>query len=122
MSHIVTIQTQVRDPVAVEQACQRLKLAPPTLGTHQLFSATVTGDAVQLPGWTYPIVCETQTGQLHYDHFEGRWGEPAQLDRFLQAYAVEKVRIEARRQGRTVIEQPLAGGSIKLTVQIGGGL
>lgn len=122
MSHIVTIQTQIRDPVAVEQACQRLKLAPPTLGTHQLFSAAATGLAVQLPGWNYPVVCETPTGQLHYDHFEGRWGDPAELDQFMLAYATEKVRIEARRQGHTVTEQPLADGSIKLTVQVGGGL
>ena len=122
MSHIVTIQTQIRDPGAVEQACQRLKLPPPTLGAHQLFSAAATGLAVQLPSWNYPVVCETPTGQLRYDHFEGRWGDPAELDRFLQAYAAEKVRIEARRQGHTVTEQPLADGSIKLTVQIAGGL
>ena len=36
-------------------------------------------------------------------------------------YAVEKARIEARRQGHSVTEQPLADGSIKLTIQVGGG-
>ncbi|MEX2171775.1 MAG: DUF1257 domain-containing protein [Pirellulales bacterium] len=118
----MTIQSQIRDPVAVEQACQRLRLLPPAVGTHQLFSASATGLAVPLPGWNYPVVCETSTGRLRYDHFEGRWGDPAQLDRFLQAYAAEKIRIEARRQGHTVTEQPLEGGSIKLTVQVGGGL
>ena len=40
--------------------------------------------------------------------------------RFLQGYAVEAAKQEARRQGYGVIEQPLADGSIRLTVQIGG--
>lgn len=49
------------------------------------------------------------------------WGEQQQLDRFLQAYAVEKARIEARKQGHTVTEQPLADGSIKVTIHVAGG-
>jgi hypothetical protein len=47
-------------------------------------------------------------------------GTPHQLDRFVQTYAVEKTRLEARRRGHTVAEQSLADGSIKLTVQVGG--
>ena len=47
-------------------------------------------------------------------------GPPHQLDRFVQTYAVEKTRLEARRRGHTVAEQSLADGSIKLTVQVGG--
>ncbi len=34
---------------------------------------------------------------------------------------VEKVKLEARRRGYTATEQPLADGSIKLTVHVGGG-
>lgn len=48
------------------------------------------------------------------------WGDQQHLDRFLQAYAVEKAALEARRQGHTVLEHPLPDGSIKLTVQIAG--
>ncbi len=33
MSHIVTIQTQVRDPAAIDLACTRLKLPPAEFGT-----------------------------------------------------------------------------------------
>ena len=36
-----------------------------------------------------------------------------------QAYAVEAATIQARRQGYSVTEQPLADGSIKLTVNVG---
>ena len=119
MSHIVQIQTEVRDPAAIQAACDRLKLPPPKQGTTQLFSGSATGWAVQLPGWRYPVVCDVASGQLHFDNFGGHWGKQAELDRFLQAYAVEKARIEARRQGHTVTEQPLSDGSIRLTVHVG---
>jgi hypothetical protein len=42
------------------------------------------------------------------------------LDAFLQSYAVEKARIEARKKGHTVTEQQLANGSLKLTINVGG--
>lgn len=116
MSHIVHIKTQVHDPAAVRSACDRLQLPAPIAGTHRLFSGEVNGLGVQFPGWRYPAVCETLSGQIHYDNYNGRWGEPVQLDRFLQAYAVEKARLEARRRGHSVTEQSLPDGSIKLTV------
>ncbi|MBL8829737.1 MAG: DUF1257 domain-containing protein [Planctomycetaceae bacterium] len=119
MSHIVTIQTEVRDPAAIIASCERLQLPPPVLGTAKLFATQATGWQVQLPAWRYPLVCQTETGQLHYDNFQGRWGAQQQLDQFLQRYAVEKTRLEARRQGHTLSEQLLANGSIKLTIQLG---
>ena len=120
MSHIVQIQTEVRDPVAIRAACGRLSLAEPVLGEAQLFSRSVTGWAVRLPGWRYPVVCDVASAKIAYDNFEGRWGDPLELGRFLQGYAVEKARIEARLKGHTVTEQSLADGSIKLTIQVGG--
>ena len=76
MSHIVTIRTQVRDAAAVAAACQRLGLPPPVQRTVSLFSGSATGLAVELPGWSYPVVCELPTGTLRYDNYEGRWGNP----------------------------------------------
>jgi hypothetical protein len=79
------------------------------------------GLAVELPGWHYPLVCEIASGNLKFDNYGGAWGDQKELNRFLQAYAVEKSRIEAHRQGHTVTEQPLTDGSIKLTIQVAGG-
>jgi len=121
VSHIVSIKTQVRDAAAVQAACQRLALPAPRHETVQLYSGQATGLAVRLPKWHYPVVCDLASGQLQYDNYGGAWGKQAELDRFLQAYAVEKARSEARRQGHTVTEQSLADGSIKLVVQVGGG-
>lgn len=118
MSHVVSIKTQVRDPVAITAACTRLQLPAPTHRTVRLFSAEASGLAVELPKWRYPVVCQTDTGQLQYDNFGGRWGEQSQLDRFLQAYAVELVKLQARKQGQTATEQPLADGSIRVQIAV----
>jgi hypothetical protein len=121
LSHIVNIQTEVRDPAAVLAACQRLGLPPPVQRTVKLFSGSAAGLAVELPGWRYPLVCETATGSLKYDNYQGAWGDTLQLDQFLQAYACEKAKLEARRRGYSTSEQRLADGSIKLTIQVAGG-
>ena len=120
MSHIVSIKTEVRDPLAMAAACRRLQLPEPTIGTAKLYSAEVSGLLVKLPDWLYPVVCDTANGELHYDNYSGSWGLPEHLDRFLQAYAVEKAGIEARKRGHSVVEQCLTDGSIKLTVNVGG--
>ena len=121
MSHIVTVKTEVRDAAAVRAACQRLGLPAPVQGKTKLFSGEVEGLAVQLPDWTYPVVCDTASGQVKFDNFGGRWGDQKHFDRFLQAYACEKAKAEARRRGHQCTEQTLADGSIKLTIQVNGG-
>jgi hypothetical protein len=121
VSHIVKIKTQVRDPAAVQAACKRLGLNEPVHGKTKLFSGRVTGLAVQLQGWHYPVVFDTTTAQAHFDNFNGHWGDQKELDRFLQAYAVEKAKLEARKKGHSVTEQALANGSIKVSIQVAGG-
>ena len=95
-------------------------LSPPTEGTTKLFSGNATGLIVKLPDWKYPVVFNATTGEAKFDNYNGRWGDQARLDEFLQSYAVEKAKIEARKKGHSCTEQQLADGSIKLTVQVGG--
>ena len=120
MSHIVEIKTEIRDEQAIRAACVRLQLAAPEHKTVRLFNAAATGLCVQLPGWNYPVVCETQSGAVKYDNYQGHWGRQEELNKFLQAYAVEKARIEARKKGHRVSESKLEDGSIKVTVHVGG--
>ena len=120
MSHIVEIKTEVRDEAAVQAACSRLHLPRATRGTFQLYSTEETGLGIELPHWKYPVVANTETGQLRFDNYQGRWGAQEFLDQFLQAYATERVKIEARKKGHSVVEQRLDNGSIKLTVSVGG--
>jgi hypothetical protein len=120
MSHIVQIQTQVKDPEAIRAACRRLQLPEPVQGTTRLFSGLAAGWLVQVPGWRYRAVFDTERGEARYDIFAGHWGAEQELHKFLQAYACERATLEARRQGHSVAEQVLEDGSIKLTVQVGG--
>ena len=121
MSHVVQIQTQVRDPVAARAGCRRLGLDEPVVETVKLFSESVRGLAVRLRDWRYPVVFDTATGETKFDNYQGHWGKQERLDEFLQAYAVERATLEARSKGYTVSEQSLADGSIKLTINVGGG-
>ena len=120
MSHVVQIQTQVRDAAAARAGCQRLGLSEPVVEEVKLFSETVRGLAVRLRDWRYPVVFNTATGESRFDNYNGRWGKQERLDEFLQAYAVEKAKIEARRSGYSVTEQSLQDGSIKVTINTGG--
>ena len=119
MSHIVEIKTEVRDEAAVKAACVRLQIPTPEHKTVRLFNATATGLCVQLPGWSYPVVCDLQSGAVQFDNYGGSWGEQKHLNSFLQAYAVEKAKIEARKKGHAVSETRLQDGSIKLTIRVG---
>ena len=121
MSHIVTVKTEVRDYAAVSAACRRLQLPPPIAGTAQLFSGEVSGLIVRLPDWAYPVVVDTTSGQVHYDNYNGAWGDEQQLHRFLQAYVVEQARLEARKKSYLTTEQSLADGSILVDIEVRGG-
>ncbi len=116
MSHLVTIKTQVKDIAAIRQACVRLQLAPPCEGNARIYNQECSGWLVELPGWRFPVVCQTETGDLQYDNFQGHWGDPQRLDAFLQHYAVAKATLEAHRQGHTVQERLEQNGAIRLTI------
>jgi integrase len=68
LSHIVTIQTKLRDRTAIAAACQRLGVARPVQGTAKLFSGEVTGLKVQLQGWQYPVVIDTVSGEAKFKY------------------------------------------------------
>ena len=118
MSHTVTIKTTITDIQAIQAACHRLKLAQPTQGEVRLFDRIASGIGVQLDGWRFPI-CVEPDGNLLFDHFGGFWGVPEKLDQFQQAYAVEKAKLEARKQGYQYSESVMADGSIRLNVLVG---
>ena len=122
MSHIVQIKTEIRDEAAVQSACKRLHLPKATQGTFDLYNSTEVGLGIELPHWKYPVVANTETGELRYDNYNGRWGAQEFLHRLIQMYSIEKAKIEARRKGHSVTEQRLDDGCVKLTVAVGGQL
>ena len=119
MSHTVVIATKLRDVTAVAAACRRLNLPAPALGTVALYGGEASGLIVQLPDWHYPVAIDLETGTVRYDNYGGAWGDQQHLDRFLQLYAVEKAKLEARKQGYAVTEQALQDGSIRVQIREG---
>jgi hypothetical protein len=103
---------------AIRAACKRMGLAAPVSGEHNLFAGKVKGAAVQLKDWTYPVVFDLSTGQANMDNFGGRWGDQKHLDAFVQMYAVEKAKLEARRKGYQVTERKLPNGNVTLEVRV----
>lgn len=120
MSHIVTIQVEIRDLDAIRSTCRRLNLKEPVQGKATLFETELKGILVELPDWIFPVCCVLETGEIKYDNFQNAWGEQKHLDRFIQTYCIEKATLEARKKGYSVVEQSLADGSIKLTINMGG--
>jgi hypothetical protein len=116
LSHIVSIKVQMKDADVLAAACRRLGLAAPVHETVELFSGNATGLAVRLPNWQYPIVVDITAGEMHYDDYNGEWGDKVALDRLIQAYAVERTRMEARRKGFACTETVLQDGSVKLQI------
>jgi hypothetical protein len=120
LSHIVTVKTEVRDHAAVAAACRRLALPEPVQGTAELYSGQASGLLVHLPDWLYPVVIDTTTGTMRYDNYSGAWGDEQHLRRLLQAYTVERTRIEARKKTFVTTVQSLADGSIMVAIEVGG--
>jgi len=120
LSHIVTVRTEVRDPAAVAAACRRLAIDEPVEGTAQLYSGQASGLLVRLPDWLYPVVIDTASGTVRYDNYGGAWGDEQHLHRFLQMYAVERARAEARKKNFATSEKAMADGSILVEIEIGG--
>jgi hypothetical protein len=116
VSHLVPIKTRLQDATAIAAARQRLNLPAPVQGTAKLFSGEATGLLVQLPGWKYPAVIDTTSGDVQFDNFSGHWGQQEHLDKFLQTYAVERAKQEARKKGYSLTEQALEDGSIRLNI------
>ena len=116
MSHIVVIETRLHDSAALTAACHRLGLAEPVHGRFRLFSEEASGLSVNLPGWRFPIVISTDDGLIKYDNYGGRWGNQRELEKLLQMYAVEKAKLEARKQGYSVYEQAREDGSIVVRI------
>jgi hypothetical protein len=120
LSHIVTVKTEVRDHAAVAAACRRLALPEPVQGTAELYSGQASGLLVHLPDWLYPIVIDSASGTIRHDNYGGTWGDEQHLHRLLQAYTVERTRIEARKKSYVTTEQSLADGSILVEIEVGG--
>ena len=99
MSHTVQCKIAVTDKDALAQAAKNCGYEFWQEGQHKLFDGTYQGCAVQIPGWRYPVVANTETGELKYDDYNGSWGKVADLDYLLQEYSAVTMEMQAALQG-----------------------
>jgi len=121
MSHTVKRKTTVKNLTALKRALSKIAGAK-LLGNdrYQFYSGSATGIGISLPNWRYPIVVDTQTGEVAFDNYEGRWGDQHDLDNMLQKYAVEAATMQAEALGANYEVATLDNGDIKITVNVGG--
>jgi hypothetical protein len=117
MSHLVTIKTEVRNPKAIERAAARIKGAVQLgHGTHNLgWGNRGEGYGVRLPGMYKPVVFDTKTGNYFCDGDDATVNQH-HVDKFLQLYAAEQIRLTAEQNGQIVEEHALPDGGLKLVV------
>lgn len=147
MSHVVTVKIEIQDLEAVEAACARLGWHwRPNQKTYAWYgrwlkdyhgndAAYKNGfdpeqfgkceHAIGVPKARYEIglIRQGAAYTLLWDNYAtGGLQNLTQengLQGFLAAYAAEKAKLTAKRQGFKVREQVLDNGNIKLTVEVG---
>lgn len=126
MSHTVkTKSVAVKNPAILEKAVQALaaqgiNISLPNGLNNQsvkLYQGNYNGIAVKLDDWKYPVVIDTNKGELAYDNFNGSWGKQEQLDTLLQEYVKQEAVDVYSAQGYMVDElntQYLPNGDLEL--------
>lgn len=97
-SHTVRVAVAVKDPDAFAAAARAMGGEVLGPGTFKLFETTETGFGVTLPGWRFPIVA-TDGAAIAADHYDGAWGNPADLVTLSERYVIEAARAAAAVQG-----------------------
>lgn len=88
-------------------------------GTHKLYGGSVKGVGILLKNWNYPVIVNTETGEVSYDNFGGSWGDQDEIDGLVQGYCVERTKMEAMAKNfQMAQEETLDDGSIELTYRV----
>lgn len=141
LSHVVSVDIEINDIAAVRAACQRMgwefkegqqtyKWWGKSVGDYPLPDGVSADDlgkcdhAIGLPGAAWEIGLMKRDGKFVpvWDYFSGGGLEnilPENgMNGFLQAYAIEKAKVECRKQGRSVHETKREDGSVRLEVRV----
>lgn len=124
MSHVATVTTAIKNLSILIKTCQALGIEF-TQGQQSvdLYERAVTGDfSCKLPGWHYPIVVNSQTGEISFDNYKGSWGDEKELHKLIQEYSLSVAEEECSEfvlQGFTIERQKQENGDIQLVIQQG---
>lgn len=122
MSHFATIQTQIKDIVALKAACNELGVSVIENAEARGYSTNNQhGDYVIRLKGPYDIAVNLQqdgTYGLTTDWYAGHVEKEVGKDfgKLIQLYGVYKATAEARRKGHVVQRRAMTDGSIKLSI------
>ena len=122
MSHFATIQTQIKDILALKAACNELGVSVLENTEARGYSTNNQhGDYVIRLKGPYDIAVNKQqdgtygfTTDWYAGHVEKEVGKD--FGKLIQLYGVYKATTEARRKGHVVQRRAMADGSIKLCI------
>lgn len=117
--HTIEVDLDLGDVTAFNRACQRVNAEFLPTQTVKLYETKHIGHAARLQGWMYPIVYDQDQQKTFFDNYNGAWGDPQELDRFMQAYAVEKTLLTAQEQGHVAQVRNVEGGGIQVIMDVG---
>ena len=133
MSHTIRVKKiQMNDMEALQLAVEsspKIHFVSPTgqevtgiddaTGKHRLYGGNPTGIGIKLPGWKFPVVIDSTTGNISYDNYGGSWGKQDEIDGLAQKYVVEKTRLQAMAMNiQMASEETLDDGSIEMTYNV----
>lgn len=115
MSHTVSVNLSVTNLEQLKAAAERVgAVYDGTVREVTLFDDhKATGVTVQLPGWRYPIVVQSD-GSCHYDNYQEHWGSQALYDQLMQEYTCGVLTEQALLNGYTPVRQTADNGDIVL--------
>ena len=119
MSHIAKVEVKIKDIDAVRAACQELGLhLEEGQISKKVYGGTIKGNlAIQLPGWRYPMVIDTEKGEAAFDNYGGHWGDMAEFEKFQQQYSRQVTLNEFEGGDYTINEETLEDGTIEITME-----
>lgn len=113
MSHTTTLDTDFKDPVSLRKAVEEAGGLWLGASSVRLFDGTEIDAemAFRLPGWHFPVA--VADGKLHFDNYEGAWGDVKELHKVRRFYA-RNVSLETLRQRGWRVEETRVENRIRI--------
>ena len=103
MSRLVEIEQSIYDIESFKRIAIKLGYTV-SEGSVTFYSGQkVDGTLIKIPGWKYPVVVD-KNGKVHYDCYNGRWGEKDRLLKLTQKYSVEELKMHCASIGKPFVE------------------
>lgn len=118
MSHIQSVDTELRSAELLERSCEMLGHQYLGMGIHAVYNRDVRGLGFKLAGWVQPCVADVETGKVTLDNSQGNWGDMAVFNGLKQRYGVEAAKEAITKRHLPFREATLSDNRIVLEIDI----